>query len=244
MAEKYSDQVLEETPARAAKLLNGIGAVPVIRTLMEQGGMTDDDIVEGGKLLVASWWQLPGAAAERDTDEARQQRAATAELDQWDEPNFARYGAALRRRFPGAHDYVFHDLAASTGAAAVAGVATFLKRLEVLEKGTDPARQETKKDDKKAAELVSSRGLTKDERARLGKLVEVALRPTTTLAPTADHDIERRAARKAALTELKDWYEEWATVARAVVKKRAYLIRMGLASRKVGKKDEGEGAPS
>jgi hypothetical protein len=242
MTQKYSDEVLEETPARAAKLLNGIGAEPVIRTLMhDPGKMTDDDIAEGGKLLLACWGQLPGAKVERDTEEARKQRAATAELDQWDEPNFGRYGAALRRRFPRAGEYVFHDLSASTGAAAVAGVATFLKRVEALEKGTDPGRQDTKKEDKKAVELLSTRGLDKAERARLAALVEVALAPTATLDPAPEHDAQRTEQRKSALTDLKDWYEEWASTARSVVKKRGYLIRMGLANRKMGKKDKEEG---
>ncbi|APR75031.1 Hypothetical protein A7982_00377 [Minicystis rosea] len=32
--------------------------------------------------------------------------------------------------------------------------------------------------------------------------------------------------------ELRAWYDEWSTTARAVVKKRVYLIRLGLATRK------------
>jgi len=229
---KYSKQVLEEAVPRAAKLLNAIGAEPVIRTLMLQGGMTDEHIIEGGQLLLACLGQLPSPGAQKDTEEARQQRAATAELDQWDEPNFTRFGATLRRHFPSAGAYVFHNLVASTGAEAVVGVATFLTRVDALDKATDPARADSKKDDKKAVELLATRGLDKKERARLADLVSVALKPTTTLGPVDETQLARAAKREAVLTALKDWYEEWAATARTVVKKRVYLIRMGLASRK------------
>lgn len=235
---KYSDEVLEETPGRASKLLNAIGAVPEIRTLMFQGGMTDEEIVEGGRLLVACWGDLPAPERDKDTEAAKRQRAATAELDQWDEPNFARYGATLQRHYPSVGAYVFHELSASTGSEAVAGVATFLKRLNALEDGSDPARKDTKKDDKKAVDLLADRGLSQKERARLAALVEVALGPTSTLAPAPEHDKKRKAERTKALVALKDWYEEWATTARSLIKKRVYLIRMGLANRKKPKKPD------
>jgi len=168
-------------------------------------------------------------------------RAALAEVDAWDEPNFARYGAALRRRFPSAHAYVFRDLKASTGSDAVAGVATFLARVKALAEGNDPARADQGKDDTKAVALLETRGLTKAERKRLEGLVKLALGPTEALeALPADDAPDERLAK---LAELKGWYDEWAATARAVVKKRVHLIRLGLAQRKSGKKgvtDDGE----
>lgn len=240
---KYSIQVLEEAPGRAVKFINGVGADAHIRTLLAGVGMTDDDLAEGGKLLLACLYQSPGKKVIRDTDEARAQRAAVAELDQWDEPNFTRYAAALHRHHPSACDYVFFDLAASTGAAAVAGVATFLRRLEALEKGSDPERADSRKDDKKAIELLATRGLDKKERARLQGLVDLALKPTTTLDIDPLPTEERSAARIAALTDLKDWYEEWSSAARTVLKKRPYLLRLGLAKRKTRKGDPASPGP-
>jgi hypothetical protein len=241
--QKYSMQVLEEAVPRAAKLLNAIGAEPVIRTLMAQVGMTEADIDEGGQLLVACWHLPPGTRTTTDTDDAKAQRAAVAELNQWDEPNFNRVQATLGRHYPSARDYVFHKLAASDVAAeAVTGVGTFLSRLDALEKGTAPARADSKKDDKKAVELLAARGLDKKERARLSALVEVALKPTATLPEIAAETEERATVRIQALTALKDWYEEWAANARTVVKKRNYLIRLGLASRKVRKGEAPDGA--
>jgi hypothetical protein len=230
----YSDEVLEETPQRVTKFLNGIGAEPTIRTLLLSAGMTDADIIEGRTLLLACLAAPEGAPAAKATDESLAQRNATAELDDWDEANFARYAAALRRHYPDAAHYVFQNLSASTGAAAVQGVATFLARIDALEKGSDKAREKTKKDDKKAVELLAQRGLTKKERARLEDLIHVALGPTAPLPDTTEVDA-RRAERRAALATLKAWFDEWSAAARAVVKKRGYLIRLGLAARKARK---------
>jgi hypothetical protein len=115
---EYSNEVLEAAPERVTKFLMGLGAVAAIRTVMAEAGMTDDDILEGRTLLLDVLAAPRKSSAAPDTADARAQRAATAELDQWDEPNFARYGAALRRRFPDVHAVVFKDLAPSTGAAA------------------------------------------------------------------------------------------------------------------------------
>jgi hypothetical protein len=226
----FSLQILEATPDRATRLLSGIGAVATIRTLLAGAGMTDQAIIEGRDFLFACLAAPRGLAAEQDTDDARAQRAAKAEIDEWDEPNFGRFGATLKRHHPGAGIYVFNDLSASTGDAAVHGVALFLTRIDALEAGTDPDRAGSKKDDKKAVELLATRGLDKADRARLRKLVNVALGPTATLPeqPAA----QTPEARLEALTRLREWYDEWAATARAVVKKKSYRIRLGLATRK------------
>ncbi|MEO5728612.1 MAG: hypothetical protein ABI134_19385, partial [Byssovorax sp.] len=156
--------------------------------------------------------------------------AAVAELDEWDEPHFARFSATLRRHFPGAAEYVFSGLTASTGPAAVAGVATLLQRVNALESGSDKDRAATKKDDKKAVELLATRRFDKAERARLETLVDVALGPTAPLDATPE---DKGAARRAALVALRGWFEEWSTAAKSVVKKKSHLIRLGFASRKL-----------
>lgn len=232
----YSPQVLEEAPARAAKLLLGIGAIATVRTQLAAAGMTSDDLLEGRKLLLACLAQPERMAPELDSEDAKSTRAAVAELDAWDEPSFARYGAALRRRFPSAYAYVFRELKASTGSDAVAGVATFLARIKALAEGSDPARSDSVKDDAKAVALLETRGLKASERKRLDALVKLALGPTESLGalPAEETDDERLAR----LAQLKAWYDEWATTARVVVKKRMHLIRLGLAQRKVGKKGE------
>lgn len=230
---KYSLELLEETPERVTKLLTGIGAVPTIRTLLAAAGMTDADIAEGRKLLL-DCLATPGAASvDTDTESAKAQREAVAELDQWDGPNFDRFGATLRRHDEDVAAYVFHDLSASEGAAAVKGVALFLQRLAALDEGTDPSRSDKKKSDKKAVAILGQRGLTKAERARLQALVDTALGPTESLSEAAlAETTPAEDERIARLTALRDWYDEWSAHARSVVTKKVYRIRLGLAKRK------------
>jgi hypothetical protein len=231
---EYSPQVLEETPARVTRFLHGIGAVAIVRAQLADAGMTAEDLLEGRNLLIACLALPESLPTATDSDDAKASRAAAAEIDAWDEPNFARYGAALRRRFPEVHAYVFRDLEASNGPEAIRGVATFLARIEALASGSDPARRGTKQSDAKAVALLESRGLDAGERKRLDKLVKLALGPTETIdVPPTEATDDRRAHRLAAL---KGWYDEWATTARAVIKKRMYLIRLGLAQRKPSQK--------
>jgi len=230
----YSIEVLEATPARVAKFLQGIGAVAFIRTRLAAGGMSDDDIEEGRKLLLACLAERKAAAPELDTEEAKATREAQAELDAWDEPNFARYNGALYRVARQAHAYMFEDLKASSGPEAVKGVATFLARVDKLEKAVKAGTPvTTKKEDAQAMEVLVTRGLTRDERKRLKDLVDIALGPTTTLpeAPEVDPNEDRLLK----LNSLKGWFDDWSATARAVLKKRGYLIRLGLANRKVAK---------
>jgi hypothetical protein len=87
--------------------------------------------------------------------------------------------------------------------------------------------------------LLAKRGLAAKERDRLQSLVEVALGPTETLAAPAPDS----GARRQKLVALRGWFDEWSSAARAVVKKRGYLIRLGLATRKVKQKDATPATP-
>ena len=136
----------------------------------------------------------------------------------------------LGRKFPSAADYVFNKLAPSRGAQAVQGVATFLARLNALEKGSDSARSATREADTQAIALLAKRGLDGAERKRLSDLVQVALGPTPALNTASN---EAAASRREALLQLKLWYNEWATVAHATIRKRIHLIRLGLATRHI-----------
>ncbi|MFT3771168.1 MAG: hypothetical protein QM820_37615 [Minicystis sp.] len=61
--------------------------------------------------------------------------------------------------------------------------------------------------------------------------MQVALGPTAPLE--ADKNAEAAVEkRREALTELRAWYDDWASTAKAVVKKKGNLVRLGLATRK------------
>jgi hypothetical protein len=244
---EWSEQVLEETPSRVTRFISGIGGNAVIRTLMERGGMTDADIEEGTRLLTACLAMPPVEATRHDSVSAQQQRQAVATLDAWDEPNLARYKAALDRRFPTVSERMFHELGAATGAAAVQGVATFLLRVDGCEHVACGGNAAVARDVAMAAELfqgvsaeacrgaielLGQRGLDRNERRRLAELVGVALGNTETIELQPPAEQARLNRRRAAQRALRAWFEEWATTARAVLSRRDHLIRLGLAKRK------------
>lgn len=120
-------------------------------------------------------------------------------------------------------------LSASKGPLAVLGISTFLDRLDALEKA--PEREATRAADHAALATLERRGIDPEERARLRGLVERAQRMTS-LPPedpeegAEDRNVERR------LRQLRVWFEEWSSIARAVVDRRDDLIRLGLARRR------------
>jgi hypothetical protein len=197
--------------------------------------MEDFDIEEGRKLLLEALAVPTVAPPEADTQEAKAQRAAVAELDNWDEPHFRKFKATLERHHPDVAEYVFTNLTASRGPQAVMGVATLLARIDALDSGSDPSRKATATADKKAVELLATRGLTDHERKRLADLVQVALGPTSPLASLPPDELAKTRRQK--LLALKHWHNEWSAVAHADIKKRAYLIRLGLAERRSRAKD-------
>jgi hypothetical protein len=222
-----SDRTLEQTPARATNLLAGIAAIPEIRATMAQAGMTEADFAEGRKLLVDLLSVPPNTNPQ--TSPATTQRDALVEVDQWDEPNFQRAAAALSRYYPSAADFLFHDLAPSRGVQSVNGVITFLARVDVLEAGSDPARAACADDDKSAVGVLAKRGIDKTERARIGKLAQIALgSDPPALTPESPHT----QTRTENLLALRSWYEDWSATARAVIRKRSHLIRLGLGKRR------------
>ncbi|MEZ4393369.1 MAG: hypothetical protein R3A48_19965 [Polyangiales bacterium] len=238
MSGDYTDEILEETPMRVTRLLTGLARSSVIRTHLHRGGMLDVDVTEGRDLLFRCLAPPPSSAS-GDTADARRRRDAIAALDAWDEPNFARYRAALRRHHRPSGEYIFDGLSAATGAAAVQSVATFLQRLDAVEAGRAAGISRT--DGRKAALLLAARGLTDAERGRLRGLVDDALGPAEALpAPdTSAHD-----ARREALSALRAWFDEWSAVARAEVTRRDHLILLGLVARRRPKKPAPEPIPT
>ena len=227
-----SRQVLEELPTRSLKFLSAVSKSLLIHAALEARGYSDADHQEGWELLLqVSGFHHPASGP----TESAAARDATVELDAWDEPNFRLIRAALDRRHPEQSLFVFEGLTASTGAGAVLGVATLLDRLDALEKS--PARDATRKADQAALDTLTSRGISAAERKRLRALVTTAM-----TAAKSEEDPSPTAADPApteASLKLHAWYGEWSEIARAVIKRRDHLIRLGLAKRKKATK----GAP-
>jgi hypothetical protein len=220
--EELSRQTLAETPGKVLAFLAAVGQSLTIRAALLDRGYTE-------AVHEHIWRLLLDTSGFRDpsTVDARV-RAAILEVDQWDEPTFRLASAALRHEFPEQHEYLFaDDLQPGTGAESLLSVTRFLDRLEALERGAE--RKSTRKVDAAALAKLAIRGITLEERARIRGLVDIA---RSSVAGTAEAMAQDRTAGRKSLEQLRALYEEWAEVARVVVKRRADLIRLGLARRK------------
>lgn len=218
---------LDALPARAAHFIHGVVTTPAVRATLALAGLSRADLDDGRARLAACLADVEHDGTRRDPDDER--RAALAELNAWDEPAFARFGAALKQHAPSAHAYVFAGLAPSADAdEASRAIATFLSRVGSLEVDGVTA------DDRQAVDLLDARGLTHDVRGKLLTLVAAAMRPCSpSEVPGAPPS---GAAHVARLTDLRAWYEEWADTARALIKSRSVLARLGLKAPKIARK--------
>lgn len=235
----YSERTLVETPPRVAKLIHGITSHPGVWIQLSEKGMRAEHLDEGRDLMNACL-VLPKVTKELEQSaDTGEQRHAMAVLDEWDEPNFRAFRATLRRHHPSVAEYLFEALRASTGLRAVLGIQRFLNRVTALETGSDPSRKHTIAEDKQAVEHLASRGLTKKERERLAKLLEVALGKGRE-APLPVDTSESDQARATQLMELRSWYDEWSSFALAHVRKRSHLVALGLAEPKRRKSSDAD----
>ena len=143
----------------------------------------------------------------------------------------------LSRRFPAQRDFVFANVEPAKGVAAVLSVSLFLDRLDALERGK--GRKATRADDRAALELLAARGIGQAERQRLRALVQTVERGTLertgkTTAPAAATPVAQPGFEES-LVELYLWHKDWATSARAAIKRRDHLIKLGLARRQLRK---------
>ena len=213
--EQPSRQVLDETPGRVLTFLLAVVRYPVIATLLRTKGYDQAENDYAWERLSTLGRVIDAPAPPGAADEAVS--AAIAELDAWDEPNFAIIEATLRRRHPEHLAAIFADLEPKQGPEAVGSVLTLLERLDKLEKNTSAGA-------KAAMKLLATRGYAKPERQRLRGLVDTAKTISTEGATATDN--EREQARM----ELHGWFGEWSAIAKKTISRRQHLIALGLAS--------------
>lgn len=233
---EVSQRALEEVPEKAFAFLRGVGTCPGAYALLMTVGFGKSELDEAWGLTHAVSNYDFGALPLPATDPLV--RNALIELDKTDEPLYQRIGATLRRHHPEQATFVFDNLEPAKGPAALFVVSRLLARLSKLEEGRD---DETREADKAAVALLAKRGITPQERARLGELVRLgqSAREPEVFTPSA----EAVAKQQEALRALHAWYSEWSATARAVITRRDYLIRLGLAKRRSSKPSETEAAP-
>jgi hypothetical protein len=245
-----SDDTLERVAPRAFNFLSGVSGDAVIRNTLAKRGYTVAVHQRGWSLLDEVSGRVDPATSTPGPRDVSVDDAV-AEIDAWDETNFAIARAALQFSFSSQCAYVFaNGLQAARGRASVLSVMTFLRRLDGLE--SDPEREATRAQDRAALDTLSQRGIDAKERARLTSLVAavqlgVSAPVEAPVAPEAPATKPRKArgaeAPAAPVTvsapvtaarnprfELYVWLSEWSGVAHAVLKQRKQLIALGLAS--------------
>ncbi|MBN8613474.1 MAG: hypothetical protein J0L92_33890 [Deltaproteobacteria bacterium] len=211
---EVSRETLLDTPHRAFTLMYGIGRAPNVRTAMAQRGFTDAEAERGQALLAIVTRGLPTRTTDIEV------AMATKELDDSDEELIGMIGAAFTR-FPDAHESVLTGIAPIVGPKAVQNVATLLERLNELDK-TEDGRE--------ALARLAQVGVDGKRRRELAALVNTARAKDKMKVDEAALKAEEKYEE--ALLDLRDWYVEWASIARIVVKRRDYLILLGLAERR------------
>jgi hypothetical protein len=226
-AADVTQETLDATPMRVAKFLSAVGTMPVVRAALAAAGYTEKDHDQRWALFHAvSGYEAPDVGFQTVNDP--KVSAAIATIDAWDEDGFRIVRAALSRLHPAQAKTVLAGIGASTGAQAVIGVRTLLERIDTLAKSKD-------KGDRAAVATLEARGITKEKRNELAALVKVAEKGTSASPPDASAAkaaTTAAAKRQTALVELRAWFEDWSEMARATVKRRDRLIRLGLATRK------------
>ncbi len=207
-------QVLAELPERVVKFLRASGAHAGVRAALASGGYSAADHRRGWELLgqACAYFEEGPSLAE---DVAA--RSALGECVNWVSAHFPRLRAAFEHLHPEALA-LFSGIETPEPRGAAVALATFLRRLDVLE--SEGASS--------AFETLTRRGLDPVERLRLGKLVDAAQRVPTVEGPLIE---SLQAPRDAELLALYRWYADWSTTALAVIKRRDYLIALGLVRR-------------
>jgi hypothetical protein len=201
---------------------------PVVRGELLARGLTDEELGKGWALYTElHGFGSPGSARPL----ANQTFAAQAinELDAWDAPAFTAAHAVLDMRYPEVSRYLFDNLQANVGVAAVVGVELFLNRIDQLREGkADGVNVEA---GQAAVALLATRRIIDPERAqRLRGLIEAAklgARPDE-VATAAPEDPRRSNVAESYI----HWLHEWREVARVAIGRRDYRISLGIAQRR------------
>jgi hypothetical protein len=223
---------LELAPQRALKFSRGVGTNRAIRSIMQQRGFGPAVHNELWRLLQeTSGRKSPNAAETFDPTVAE----AIVFVDPYDEIIIEIIDASVAPRFPDQAAYLRQGLKAATGMGGVLNVNTLLLRATDLEKS--PERKTTRKTDQAALDLLAERGINPELRAKLAERIKVATSGAE-VEPVDQASVE--AADESyvrALGALYGFYDEWSRIARVAVKRRDYLMQLGLAHPKTEKTD-------
>ena len=228
---EVTERQIEQSLSRAASLFKTVADNPVVRGELFARGLTDAELERGWSLYAALLGFRNGRAAHSvsatfstATEAAQAQNA----IEAWDAPAFSAAKAVLGYRYPNVSKFLFYDLETATGLASIAGVEQFLERVTMLRQGR--ALGFSAEDGRGAVELLGARKILDDaQESELRRLIAVAKHGARPSEQRAREGAARHRAQQA--LEFLSWLHEWREVARVAIKRRDYLVALGLEQR-------------
>jgi hypothetical protein len=236
MTETLDSKDIERLVALGQKFLRTLSYAPEISLQMAEVGYSEADHKEGWSLFL----KLIGAPDEQDSLETQQhtteQKRAITYLDAWDEPHFRRATAALKHHYPKQYQYIFNNLEASTGAAAVGAVNTYVQRVQTLRDGTDPDRIPHRTKDSEAIKRLEKRKLAGTQLEK--ELLSWVEKAQAFTLPPEPSQFQKKLEEQLQLNahNFKLWLDDWRETARVGVQRKDYRIRLGVSKRSSSKK--------
>lgn len=228
-----TDATLKSGPTRLLAFLQGV-ANPGIRAKFAALGWSERRLEEAWALLavVKEASVLASSAVSDPVTEA------IAACEEWQSVGLVRARAMLQLSSPAQAGFMFQDLVAGKGAAAVFNVSTFLGRRQALEDAGE--RKANRKADHEALDVLEEAGVT----AMVIKSLEghVDTVHGVVAAPRPQRD-DAEAMLLDGLRKIDAWLSAWIDMARTVITRRDQLIRLGIVKRRPRKDHAGAVAP-
>lgn len=231
LTQREIDRLVE----RGGRFLRAIGTKKGIQRMMIELGYNQDQHSTGWRLYLAlCGYHIAGQESITVSNEEKAVQAAITEIDNWDEPHFARAHAALGHFFPEQNAYLFNQLTAEQGIAAMGSVNIFLDRVKALREGMDSKRANTREQDREAMMLLEKRGIIdqKEEQRLRGLMAKVQQVMNLSAENITDEEMKYQQQMQDNALEFSRWLDDWRTTARAGITRRDYLISLGLANRR------------
>jgi hypothetical protein len=182
---------------------------PPISRAMRKRGFNEAVMAKGYQLLFAL------SAGRFSMADIEAMAKPLLDLDAWENLNYPIIFAALRHNHPEVWAVVFHNLSMTEGQNLIPSVKTLLERLAAQ----SPEVHAT----------LADRGVTPEVLAEARGYLTIL----TSVLPSDDESIDLEADA-AAEKALWDWYLEWGTIARTVIKNRRHLRVLGFLRKPSG----------
>jgi hypothetical protein len=205
-----SRSVLRLIPERVVVFLHGVATHPEIGAALSACGYSKHEHAEGAQLLSDAC----SIDLHHEEFAAHARRiAAQRELGEWAARHLTRLQGAIAHVHP-EHIGLFDGILPLAPNGSVKAIRRLIQRLRALPAEAPGPRA-----------LIAARRVDDSEIDRLSALVEIAREAPTRSSKEAQRHYEAR------LHALYMWHTEWSHAARALIRRRDWLIQLGLAAR-------------